>query len=427
MNTLQETLQASRSYNGYTRERAVRALAETPCTMALRALLVRLNDWVPQVRQAAQAAYQRYLDESRVDDLLANLDGYLTLHGKTRNDFARLVRQTDDLLSQPVFHNRLLLPFRECYGSTARYLFQRLCAHGVNVALAKEALRHRDPSVRMAALNVLDKLPSETVVNLAGDLARNGRPASLRSTALRLALARMTDPDEKRALCRDLLLDPAIGPRSAAGWYARQSGEEVEAWYRTAARRKQLSLRELTALLRESVSANWPEGLQLAIQHCTHASTTVRLAALQVLLARTEGNEQYHWLESAINDHSARVRKAAAASLRWLYSAPSDARHALTLQLWQRDPGYALYLSRRLPLVPGLGLLADLLARPAPPIQTEQLLLRFNQWSLWFGEPPFTDEQRQWLSSRLNQPLVAGRLKTSHLLVQQLQQRGLLH
>ena len=426
METFEHALHASRSWDGYEREHAVHTLATTPCTVALQAVLVRLNDWVPQVRQAAQAAFQRYLDESRVDDLLANLDGYLALHGKTRHDFAGPIRQTDDLLGQPAFRSRLLPLFRQSYGRVARYLFQRLCAQGIDVALAEEALRHREPSVRAAALNVLGSLPAETAALIAAGVAWRGRPASLRSAALRIALGRMTNETTKRALCRDLLLDPSTGPRSAAGWYARQLGEDVDAWYRAAAVRESLHNSELTALLRESVGTSWPEGLQLAEKHSAHPVVTVRMAACQVLLARSSGDEQYRWLEKAIDDRSPKIRKAAAASLRWLYGAPSEARHALTLRLWRSDPDYALYLSRKLPLLPRLGLLVDLLSWPAPPVQAEQLLQRFNQWSVWFGESSWPEDQRQWLMARLNQPLVPGRLKDCALLMEQLRQRGLL-
>lgn len=416
----------SRSWSGYERESAVRALGNMPCAVALQEILVRLNDWVPQVRQAAQTAYRRYLDERRVADLLDNLDGYLALQGKTRNDFAGLTRQTDDLLAQPLYRHRLLPLFRRCHGRAARYLFRRLCVHGISVALVEEALRHREPSVRMAALDVLGGLHVQTAAEIAADVARHGRPASLRSAALRFALSRMNDPDAERVLCRDLLLDPSASPRSAAGWYARQLGEDVDGWYRAAVGRDDLNKAELTALLRECVGVNWPEGLQLAIRHSAHPVVVVRQAALQVLLARTEGDEQYRWLETAISDSSPKIRKTAAASMRWLYGAPGEARHALTLRLWRTDPDYALYLSRNLPLVPGLGLLFDLLAWSVPPVQGEQLLLRFNQWVCWFGQPPLTDGQRQWLSARLNQPLVLGRLKSHHLLWTQLQQRELM-
>ena len=426
MEKLLEALHACRSWSGYERERAVRALGDVTCAEALQAILVRLNDWVPQVRQAAQAAYQRYLDERRVADLLVNLDGYLALQGKTRNDFADLIRQTDDLLAQPLYRHRLLPLFRRSYGRAARYLFRRLCVHGISVPLVEEALRHREPSVRTTALDVLGGLHVQTAAAIAADVARHGRPASLRSAALRFALSRMSDPDAKRALCRDLLLDPSAGPRSAASWYARQLGEDVDNWYRAAAGRDTLNKAALTALLRESVATNWPEGLALAKRHSAHSVVVVRLAALQVLLARTEGDEQYRWLETAISDLSPKIRRTAAASLRWLYGAPSEARHALTLRLWRTDPDYALYLSRRLPLVPRLGLLFDLLSWPVPPAQSEQLLLRFNQWACWFGQPPLTETQLQWLSARLCQPLVPGRLKNRHLVCEQLQQQGLV-
>ncbi|AZC49921.1 hypothetical protein [Pseudomonas chlororaphis] len=53
-------LELSRFGNGFVRQAAVRGLAAQPSAEALAALLERLNDWVPQVRQEAAAAVEAY-------------------------------------------------------------------------------------------------------------------------------------------------------------------------------------------------------------------------------------------------------------------------------------------------------------------------------------------------------------------------------
>ncbi|RBJ67727.1 PBS lyase, partial [Pseudomonas sp. MWU12-2534b] len=59
--------------NGFVRQAAVRGLAALPSALARAALLERLNDRVPLVRQEAAAAVEGYLAAERAELLLQSL------------------------------------------------------------------------------------------------------------------------------------------------------------------------------------------------------------------------------------------------------------------------------------------------------------------------------------------------------------------
>jgi HEAT repeat protein len=64
---------ASLNGNGYVREKAVKELARLKNTEGLKFILLRLGDWVEEVRKAATEAVAAYLDEVYIDALLQQL------------------------------------------------------------------------------------------------------------------------------------------------------------------------------------------------------------------------------------------------------------------------------------------------------------------------------------------------------------------
>jgi hypothetical protein len=64
---------ASLNSNGYVREKAVKELAELKRSEGFKFIILRLADWVYEVRNAANDAVWSYLDQANVDDLLNHL------------------------------------------------------------------------------------------------------------------------------------------------------------------------------------------------------------------------------------------------------------------------------------------------------------------------------------------------------------------
>jgi len=115
---------AAASTNGYERQQAVEALARSDDPRALRVLLVRANDWVPQVRQAAAEAVLAWLDEHRLDGWRQALPALWRLRGAGRVDHRGLLEAVDAFLSAPSRLQRLGVGVPASDREAGRFLFQ---------------------------------------------------------------------------------------------------------------------------------------------------------------------------------------------------------------------------------------------------------------------------------------------------------------
>ncbi|WP_347905350.1 PBS lyase [Pseudomonas purpurea] len=207
----------SRFGNGFVREIAVRALSVCASVDALVALLERLNDWVPQVRQQAAISLESYLMPERVGLLLQVLAPLMSLAHKQRADHGVMLARVRDVMKAPQAHGEVVKAFVASQGKVARFLF-RLLLEGVAdpVELLTVALTHREMTVRQMAVDGCAALPVEKAVALL-ELAFEAPGSSVRVKALRALLTRVEDPREH---VRVALLDVSAAMRCLARWAA---------------------------------------------------------------------------------------------------------------------------------------------------------------------------------------------------------------
>ena len=77
-------IELSTHYNGFVREVAVRALSRDCSPQALVALIERLNDWVPQIRDLALSGLNNYLNPAQAPALLYALESIMALAARQR-------------------------------------------------------------------------------------------------------------------------------------------------------------------------------------------------------------------------------------------------------------------------------------------------------------------------------------------------------
>ena len=92
---------ASEHRNGYIREEAVIELAELGGPDALALLLVRVNDWVPQVRAAAAAGLNQFVTVENAALWVEALPALRRLRGCRRANHASLLERVEALLARP--------------------------------------------------------------------------------------------------------------------------------------------------------------------------------------------------------------------------------------------------------------------------------------------------------------------------------------
>ena len=346
--------------NGFVREVAVRELSEQPSPDALAALLERVNDWVPQIRQLALDGVQRYLEPEHVPALLHALQPLMALAERKRADHGPTLAATRAVLQTPEVRNEVEAAFSARHGKAGRFLFELLLeASDEPAALLGQALHHREMTVRQLAVLACQALPAELARPLLLDAFKTPG-ASVRVNALRYLLPLLDDP---RALLRDALLDPSPAVRCLARWTAPRwqvDAREVlnVRLHQSAPRSKRewLGLLGLACELTVELEEHWKDAAQQ-----THASS-VRLAAVDCLTQKDLARQLM-----ALDDSADKVFAKAVELLRaqdwsrvakeldirldygW-YDLPSDRRDAL-LRLRPRWQQLA-YLLRRLDNAP---------------------------------------------------------------------------
>lgn len=346
--------------NGFVREVAVRELSGKPSSDALAALLERINDWVPQIRQIALDGVQRYLVPEHAAALLHALQPLMALAERQRADHSQTLAATRSVLQAPEVRSEVEAAFTARNGKAARFLFTLLLEASDNpAALLNKALGHREMTVRQLAVSACQALPAELARPLLLQAFKTPG-ASVRVNALRCLLPLL---DEPRALLREALLDPSAAVRSLARWAAPRwqvnADEVLNARLHQSApcsKREWLGLLGLACELAVELEDHWKDAAQQA------PASSVRLAAVGCL-TQTDLARQL----LALDDSADKVFAIAVERLRtqgwnevaqeldirlddgW-YNLPRDRRAAL-LRLrpcWQQ----LAYLLRRLDNAP---------------------------------------------------------------------------
>ncbi|WP_025130725.1 PBS lyase [Pseudomonas sp. PH1b] len=325
-------LELSRFGNGFVRQAAVRGLSAQPSAEALAALLERLNDWVPQVRQEAADAVEAYWAPEHAGLLLQTLAPLLALSGKQRADHGATLERATAVLQLAQVRDEVHGAFGACRGKAARFVFE-LLLKGVEdrPALLAMALRHPEVSVRQMAVDACAELPDAQALPLL-EAVMHSCGASVRVKALRLLLPRLADC---RGYLAQALLDPSGALRCLAHWAAPRHGldprEVLLARLQQPAPGNKRQWLGLLGLVRELQE---PQADAMVRQALASPAPSVRLQALQTLGERGMSEQL-----AALDDPSDKVFDCALGLLRQQPWAVFDEALELRLdQQWHELP-----------------------------------------------------------------------------------------
>lgn len=222
---------ASSHFSGYVREAAVAELASQRTGKELPFLLIRLNDWVPQVRNVAEQAVRARIEPAYAVHLLANISLVLRLRVCGRVE-KRFVDDICDLLKRAECKNVLQAGTSSKDKAVRRISFQ-LAAEAepsTRAAIIRTAMTDPDAVARSwAARHFLpDVSPSELPGVIEPML--NDRFMPVRRDALWSAATRR--PDIAKQPLRAALLDSHVSMRDTARQFlAVAEVEDVAAFY----------------------------------------------------------------------------------------------------------------------------------------------------------------------------------------------------
>ncbi|HSS20362.1 MAG TPA: hypothetical protein VLL54_09820 [Pyrinomonadaceae bacterium] len=208
-------------HNGYIREAAIYRLDRITSGSELRFLILRLNDWVSNVRDAAYDAVRSRLKPEYGSALIGNLALVSRLEGAGRADHTGLVQAIYKLLQSEECRQVLLQSLKSDDRFVRRASF-RLAFNAIGVDLPsvmRLALADRDTVIRTTAAQRLDSLFSGETLDQFLTVMRRDRYMPVRREALRAYVKRGGDQAQDELV--SALLDGHFSMREEARYYLR--------------------------------------------------------------------------------------------------------------------------------------------------------------------------------------------------------------
>jgi HEAT repeat protein len=291
--------------NGHVREAAVRALARTADADALPYLLLRANDWVVQVADAARGALERRLRPAEAPAWITILPFESHVRALRRRALAYLFDSVRHLLVQPEARAALRAALMSGPTETRRACAELAASLPVSErgSLLIVAVQDRDAVVAtLAARGLLEDGPEGGLHDILGPLLAH-RVARVRARALIALSARL--PGEAFDPLRGALFDPARSVREVAQFeLRRRCGAEAAPLYIAAL--PGAAGPRLPATIAGLAECGSAENAPLVAPFLAHRSPRVRFEALRAV-ARLDGDTYASAFVDALEDTSPRV------------------------------------------------------------------------------------------------------------------------
>jgi HEAT repeat protein len=301
--------------SGFIREAAVKQIGDVAVDPLLTGfLLLRVNDWVEQVRDAALRALEPRL-AGPVEVMLPNLGLLWLLQERKRTDHRPLLEAVREQLLDPRAEGVLMSAIASPDQVTARTAFEIACAapDERRIVFIERGLKHCDPIIRLMSARAARRLGPAGHGLLSP--VRNDPSMPVRREALYAALS--TPEEQRREILMAALLDWHPSIRHAARVYLREmdheSAPDFRTFYLSAAQHDKL--RMLAAAVGGVGETGILEDVPWLIAMAAHERTRVAAAAVQAV-ATLDRTGQQEWLESLLDDARPGVAREAARGLR---------------------------------------------------------------------------------------------------------------
>ena len=311
--------------NGYVREKALRKLSLVTTGVEVPFLILRLNDWVPNVRELANTAIRSRLRPEYSTKLIANLELLSHLEHARRADHSEITDAINQLLQSDECRTELLASLNSKDRFVRRACFKLVLASttsDLQQQVVTQALNTNDTNVRrLAAETVRTAFTGATLERFLERIKRDPfmpvRREALR-TAVELKLPQVTEA------LREALLDPTQSIREESRHHFRK----IEAMDFGAFYRQHLTTAKpqmLFAAISGLGETGRPPDDTLLLPFCTHSASSIRRAAIKALAALKPEAHLETFL-SALEDEAGGVSRLGAKVLARRTSSISAAR-----------------------------------------------------------------------------------------------------
>ena len=297
-------------YSGYVREAALRRCAALPLPGLFPLVVNRLNDWVPQVTQAAREAFMALLPVVPAAQVLAELPAVLQLQNAGRADHASWLAQVEERLLAVLSVDELAAAVRGAELRVARACMQVIRQQGALDASAMLAIllvRSDDIVLSGQAMQLGAQLPQDEQVTLYRQ-GLHSHFGPVRVTALRALLA-MPEVEHGR-IATAALTDVQGAVRAVAARYLRSAGVDVRAYYRKLLEQGDMLAQRTRICLSALAELRDPDDIPLISAFLGSDAASVRIAAYTAWLKLAE-REKDAIAQAAFLDATPGARKFA--------------------------------------------------------------------------------------------------------------------
>lgn len=287
---------ASLSTNGRHRERAVRDMINQCDLSALPFILLRLNDWVDQVQQAAIQWFASFAGKIEVGAIVQCLPILSALQERTRSGTSKIVSMLVDRVTSESHPAQVLEVMMSADPRTRLLCFDILHKKGVleDSTTQTKLLHAPNPILGVLLLKKL-RLSRAEIPNELAKQALASRSAMVR----RYALYHLTESQmsAQTPLLESCLTDDSKGVRQFAQYHLtrRRTKEELMLHYESVIESNVVSKHQLAAAIAgfHELGGQWPPERYEALAN--HPSVIVRRAVLTAF-AKTHFDHALPWL-----------------------------------------------------------------------------------------------------------------------------------
>lgn len=305
---LNDLLKMSEHCNGYKRENAVRRLGMLGNPLAIPALLVRVNDWVPQVRAAAAEALNKLMLPANARAYVSALPYVYRLDMCSRADHSALINQIERFLLQQENVHAVLDGLADDSGKVRRRCFRLAIEHRLldPATLVFKGLSTNDVLVRYHVSSLFRVLTGHQL-RQALEIGLHDPLMPVRREAFQVFLRSF--PSGAESLARASLFDRHHSIREIAIRYLVKNGFDVSVIYSMELQRIQTSVHLTRCAVLGLAELDDKTQIDRIIQFRRSPFPGVRRACLAALV-KLDLDGSRPWLIEGLLDESPGVIKA---------------------------------------------------------------------------------------------------------------------
>lgn len=304
---LDDLLLMAEHWNGFKRENAVRRLGMLGNPVAIPKLIVRVNDWVPQVREAARTALIKLMTPKNAKAFAESLPDLFHLKTCGRDNHSEFIANVQAYLLKDENAESIREAALSLGPKVARIAVRLCFDHSLidRDELVTKCLSHPDIIVRNIAADRIREISGSTLVELL-EVAIKDPFMPIRREAFQIYLK--SNPKQGEIIANTFLFDRHISIRELAITYLFRKGVNVRGIYFSvissayeSISRKKFSILGLAYL-------NAKEKVPSISQYLASESPSIRKSAIQAL-EKLMGEEAKSLLVAALDDPSPAVAK----------------------------------------------------------------------------------------------------------------------